>query len=91
MPSSTLSEAALVETISIATQARTVALLDLGHLSGGHVVSGTGTDCIVAAAPARGEAERFAGLHTPIGEAVGRAGGAAIDLAVPRQRERNRL
>jgi adenosylcobinamide amidohydrolase len=76
--SSTLSEAALVETISIATQARTVALLDLGHLSDGHVVSGTGTDCIVAAAPARGEAERFAGLHTPIGEAVGRAVGAAI-------------
>ncbi|MGB3929539.1 MAG: adenosylcobinamide amidohydrolase [Sphingobium sp.] len=78
-----LSEAALIETISIATQARTAAILALDLRINGSAVSGTGTDCIVAAAPAAGEPARFAGLHTSIGEAVGaavytavRAGGA---------------
>lgn len=68
-----LSEAALVETVSIVTQARTAAILEAGVCREGRIVTGTGTDCIVVAAPATGEGARFAGLHTAVGEAVGRA------------------
>lgn len=71
--SRSLSEAALVETVSIVTQARTAAILDADVRRAGAVVTGTGTDCIVVAAPTGGDAERFAGLHTAIGEAVGAA------------------
>jgi adenosylcobinamide amidohydrolase len=73
-----LSQAALIETIAIAAQARTAAILALDHRLHGEAVSGTGTDCIVVAAPEGGEAARFAGLHTPIGESVGSAVFAAV-------------
>lgn len=76
--SQALSEAAFVETISIATQARTAALLALDHRPDGAAITGTGTDCIVVAAPLSEPAAPFAGLHTPIGEAVGRSVEAAI-------------
>lgn len=69
--SQTLSQAAMIETLSVATQARTAALLDLDYRPEGLAITGTGTDCIVVAAPARGEPAAFAGLHTAIGEAVG--------------------
>lgn len=68
-----LSPGALVETISIAAQGRTVALTDLAWSPHGAVVTGTGTDCIVIAAPPGADAEQFAGLHTNIGAAIGRA------------------
>ncbi|WP_438345958.1 adenosylcobinamide amidohydrolase [Methylorubrum populi] len=73
-----LSQATLIETISIVTQARTAAVLALDYRPHGEVVSGTGTDCIVVAAPQAGRPARFAGLHTPIGEAVGAAVLAAV-------------
>ena len=38
----------------------------------GVAITGTGTDCIVVAAP-RGGSVRFAGMHTPVGEAIGAA------------------
>lgn len=68
-----LSQAALIETISIVSQARTAAVLALDYRPHGEAVSGTGTDCIVVAAPQTGEPAQFAGLHTPVGEAVGAA------------------
>lgn len=69
-----LSEGALIEAVSIATQARTAAVIDLDLRLGGKPVTGTGTDCIVVAAPAMdGGRENFAGLHTDIGAAIGRA------------------
>ena len=71
-----LSDAALLETMSIATQARTAAVIDTGHLLPTGIATGTGTDCIAIAAPA-GDAP-FAGLHTPLGEAVGRAAYDAV-------------
>jgi len=66
-----LGDAALIETLSIATQARTAAVMAVGYRLPTGLATGTGTDCIAVAAPA-GQV-RFAGLHTPIGEAVGRA------------------
>jgi adenosylcobinamide amidohydrolase len=66
-----LSEAAFLEAMSIATQARTTAVLDAGVRRGGVAVTGTGTDCVVIAAPSGGDEAEFAGLHTAIGEAIG--------------------
>lgn len=66
-----LSDAALIETLSIATQARTAAVMDTGYQLPTGIATGTGTDCIAVAAPAGNTP--YAGLHTPIGEAIGRA------------------
>lgn len=69
--SSPLTQAALLETMSLVVQARTAAVMDAGlHLPIG-IATGTGTDC-VAVASSQGT-ERYAGLHTEIGEATGRA------------------
>lgn len=66
-----LTQAGLIETSSIATQARTAAVIDLALPVGGSVATGTGTDCIAIAAPPG--TCNFTGLHTDIGEAVGKA------------------
>ncbi|MFT7594704.1 MAG: adenosylcobinamide amidohydrolase [Paracoccaceae bacterium] len=66
-----MTDAALLETLSIATQARTAAVIDTGHHLPAGVATGTGTDCIAIASPPG--PQPYAGLHTPVGEAVGRA------------------
>jgi adenosylcobinamide amidohydrolase len=68
-----LSEAALIEAVSIATEARTAAVLDSGERRQGVAVTGTGTDCIAIAAPLGDDAAVFAGKHTAIGECIGAA------------------
>jgi len=65
-----LSDGALVETIAIAAQARTVAILQTTQDGDREAVTGTGSDCIVVAAPLGGSVH-YAGLHTAVGEAVG--------------------
>jgi adenosylcobinamide amidohydrolase len=75
-----LSDAALVELLSIASQARTVAAMEHGPDLPSGRATGTGTDCIVVAA--RPGAERYAGLHTEVGEAVGAAVYAAVASGV---------
>lgn len=74
-----LTEAALLEASSIVVQARTRAILEADFRREGErePVSGTGTDCVVMSAPARGAARAYAGLHTAVGEAVGAAALAA--------------
>ena len=68
-----LSQTGLLEALSIATEARTAAIMEAGHvlpdLSG--LATGTGTDCIAVAAPAG--ADDYAGLHTSVGQAIGQA------------------
>lgn len=66
-----LSQAALLEAMSIAVQARTTAVIEAGYRLPTGLATGTGTDCVAVAAP-EGEIP-YAGLHTEIGEAVGRA------------------
>jgi len=66
-----MTDAALLETLSIATQARTAAVMDTGYPLPAGVATGTGTDCIAVASPPG--TQPYAGLHTPVGEAVGRA------------------
>ena len=68
-----LSEAALIEALSIATEARTTAVLDSGERRKGVAVTGTGTDCIAIAAPLGDDGAAFAGKHTAIGESIGAA------------------
>lgn len=66
-----LSKTGLIEAMSIATQARTAAVIEVGLMLATGLATGTGTDCIAIAAP--DGVTDFAGLHTDIGEAVGRA------------------
>ena len=68
-----LSEAALIEAMSIATEARTLAVLEAGVQRGGVTITGTGTDCIAIAAPLGEDQVLYAGKHTAVGEAVGAA------------------
>lgn len=75
-----LDDTAMLEAVSIATQARTAAVMDLAHDLATGRATGTGTDCITLACPrAAGVASiRYAGLHTEVGEATGRAVRAAV-------------
>ncbi|MDM8167037.1 adenosylcobinamide amidohydrolase [Roseovarius sp.] len=66
-----LTETALFEAMSIAVEARTAAVIEADMTLGTGPATGTGTDCVAVAAPPG--AHRYAGLHTGIGEAVGRA------------------
>lgn len=65
-----LTEVAQTEALTIVAQARTAAVMDAGpNLPVGRV-TGTGTDCIALAAPPGSQC--FAGLHTAVGEAIGK-------------------
>lgn len=69
-----LSPSALLEAISIVAQGRTAAILDLClRTEDGRPVTGTGTDCIVMAAPIGRLAQSHCGLHTSLGRALGEA------------------
>ena len=88
-----LTQPGLIEALSIATQARTAAILDAGlALPGGLLATGTGTDCLAIAAPP-GTCDH-AGLHTATGEVIGAAvyratlEGACVWLAEDRQPRR---
>jgi adenosylcobinamide amidohydrolase len=66
-----LTEAAQLEAMSIAVQARTVGVMAAGVDLPTGLATGTGTDCVaLACLPGAG---RYAGLHTAVGEAVGAA------------------
>ena len=72
-----LSSSALLEAMSIAVEARTAAVISLQQRSSvsSSVATGTGTDCIVIAAPLQPEVEleHYAGKHTELGAVIGRA------------------
>ncbi len=66
-----LTDAALIEALSMAAAARTAAVMEAGlDLPSGRA-TGTGTDCIAVAA--RSGSIAYAGMHTELGEAAGRA------------------
>jgi adenosylcobinamide amidohydrolase len=80
--SSAMTEIAQIEALTIAAEARTAAVMESGlRLRNGAPATGTGTDCIVIVAPpgtAAAGALRFAGLHTAVGEAIGRVVRGAV-------------
>ncbi len=75
-----LTEPAQLEALSVATQARTAAVIEAGHRVATGVATGTGTDCIVLAC--RPGETPYAGTHTAVGEAVGRAVAEAVRAGV---------
>ncbi|WP_312530157.1 adenosylcobinamide amidohydrolase [Paracoccus sp. (in: a-proteobacteria)] len=66
-----LSPSAMIEALTIVAQARTAAIMAAGLRLPFGLATGTGTDCIVLAADDGPTA--YAGLHTALGEALGRA------------------
>jgi adenosylcobinamide amidohydrolase len=71
LTNATLTEAAQLEAMSIAVQARTAGVMAAGLELATGLATGTGTDCVaLACLPGK---DRYAGLHTPVGEAVGAA------------------
>lgn len=81
-----LSDAALVEALSLVAEARTVAILEVAEPSrrSGAVASGTGTDCIAVACPESAAKELYAGKHTAVGHVVGAAALAALRAGIAR-------
>lgn len=80
--SAPLTSEAMVEALSIAVEARTAAVFEAGFPSrlSDRTASGTGTDCVVIAAPVEGERLAYAGMHTTAGCVVG----AAVEEAIGR-------
>ncbi len=70
-----LSDAAMLEALALASEARTLALLELDYPSvlTKKPATGTGTDCIVIACPHSGPVHAYAGKHTEVGAAVGQS------------------
>jgi adenosylcobinamide amidohydrolase len=73
--SARLTDEALLEALALASEARALAIREayVPSQRTGEPSSGTGTDCIVIAAPQTGEHESYAGKHTAIGHVIGRA------------------
>ncbi|MEA2625012.1 MAG: hypothetical protein QOD06_1057, partial [Candidatus Binatota bacterium] len=92
--SAPLGDGALVEAVQIAAEAKAVATLASGAVSvvSGRRATGTGTDCIVVAAPAAPDPSLYCGKHTKLGELIGRAvlasSGAALSAALSRDAAR---
>lgn len=68
-----LSDAALVNAVATATEAKVQALRDLGH-----VATGTATDAVVVLCPAEGRAADFGGPRSVWGSRLARAVHAAV-------------
>lgn len=79
-----LSDAAMIEAMSVAVEARTLAVIEGQVATGtdGAPATGTGTDCVVIATPAGPPERSYAGLHTALGEAIGAAVLGAMRAAV---------
>jgi adenosylcobinamide amidohydrolase len=81
-----LDEAGLAETLGVATEARTAAVLEARVPSrrSAQTATGTGTDCVVVAAPDAGEPLAWVGKHTVAGSLVGATVREAVARGVRR-------
>ena len=78
-----LTDGAMIEAVSIVAEARTAAILDLGiSLMDGRPLTGTGTDCIVVAAPPGAHPLSHCGLHTALGRLIGETCHRAVATAL---------
>jgi len=75
-----LAPESLLEALALAAEARTLAVREAGvpSIVSGLPASGTGTDCIVVAAPDARAGARYAGKHTAIGHVIGASVAAAV-------------
>lgn len=69
-----LSRGAQLEALALVSAARTLAVAEAGvtSMESGDAACGTGTDCVLVASPVRGEALPWVGMHTKLGELIGR-------------------
>jgi adenosylcobinamide amidohydrolase len=83
-----LGDAAMVEAIQIATEARVAAVLDarVKSVESGKPATGTGTDCITVAARDASPAHIYCGKHTRLGELIGRAAYRSCSRSLARRR-----
>ena len=81
-----LDEGGLAEALAVATEARTAAVLDgrVPSRRSQELATGTGTDCIVVAAPEAGQSLRWVGKHTLAGALLGGAVREAVARGVRR-------
>lgn len=86
-----LTEEALIEALSIAVEARTAAVIEARFASrrSGLPSTGTGTDCVVVAAPIGERAIAYAGKHTAVGYAIGTAVRQAVEPGIAAWLERH--
>lgn len=75
-----LTDEALIETLALVAEARTLAVVEarIASRRSALCASGTGTDCLLAAAPVGPDPQRYAGKHTALGACVGSAVHAAV-------------
>jgi adenosylcobinamide amidohydrolase len=81
-----LVEDAHLETLALAAEARALAVreAEIPSTRSGEPSSGTGTDCIVIAAPDQHGGARYAGKHTELGHVLGAAVYAAVSHGLVR-------
>ena len=81
-----LGEDAHLEALALAAEARALAVreADIPSTRSGEPSSGTGTDCIVIAAPDLSGGARYAGKHTELGHVLGAAVYAAVSQGLTR-------
>ena len=80
-----LEDWAILEAMSIATEARTAAVCDADIQIATGRATGTGTDCVAVVAPEGDSA--YAGLHTALGEAIGHSVYASVSEAIGKWRK----
>jgi len=82
-----LSDAAMVNAVITATEAKTLALRDLNIKSrkSAEIATGTSTDSIVIACMRKGDAIKYAGPATSLGESIGLATRKAVREAIIKQ------
>jgi adenosylcobinamide amidohydrolase len=87
-----LTDEALLEAMALATEARALAVreADIASRRTGLPSSGTGTDCIVIAAPDAPDPARYAGKHTDLGHLVGATVIDAVTRGIDSWREAQR-
>lgn len=81
-----LTDEALLEALALAAEARALAIreAEVASIVSGLPASGTGTDCIVIAAPDTSPRHGYAGKHTAIGHLVGHTVHAAVHAGAAR-------
>ena len=80
---------ASLEALCLASEAKTLAMMETGERSvqSGLPATGTGTDCLAIAWPLAGERSCYAGKHTPAGSAIGRAAYLAVAKGIREWKE----
>ncbi|WP_210409324.1 adenosylcobinamide amidohydrolase [Leptospira fletcheri] len=83
-----LSLSASIEAVSVATEARTAAVLDARiPVEAGRIATGTGTDCIGIVSPDRNCAEIYVGKHTDIGRLIGKSVYEVVTVGIRKWKE----